>query len=86
MTNLMNLANVDMEEVSRDEICAIMECESRNLNSVLKLAFESSEDLETLKKIAIVHSGYDYQFSLEDVLIERMGDDAYDEFADENDL
>lgn len=86
MTALQTLAITNPDECSRGDIHNIFNCESQNLNKVLKDEFESCNDIELLKKIAIAHDGYDYQYSLEDILIEKMGEDEYNEFADENDL
>ncbi|MDB4352867.1 hypothetical protein OAA60_05510 [Porticoccaceae bacterium] len=86
MSNLQSLANTNPEDVSREDICSIFNCKACDLNSVLKSAFEDCDDIETLKAIAVMHDGYEYQHSLEDILTEKMGEEAYDEFADENDL
>ena len=86
MKALQTLANTNPEEVSREDINKMFNCESRDLNEVLSAEFENCSDIELLKQIAIKHEGYDYQYSLEDILIEKMGEDAYDDFADDNDL
>jgi len=84
--SLAILAKTNPEKVSRNDILNIFGCENRELPSVIANLVNNCDDIELLKSVALSHDGYEYAHSLEDKMVELMGDDAYWDFISENNL
>jgi hypothetical protein len=79
MNNLKAFANVDQEEISRDDLCAIAGCENRDLRSAVEKAVLSCTDLDILRAMVSTHDGYEYMsMNVDDYLEEMLGDEYGD--------
>ena len=83
MTTLKKLTELDAD-FSHADICRAIESPSNQAQEKLKAIINNCGDVDTLKAAAIKFEGINEFFPVEDCLVSIMGDDAYDEFLEEN--
>jgi hypothetical protein len=86
MSILAKLAITNPCDINYNDLLKIVGCKSYELSSTLKTMFTECLDSCLLVRIAILHSRFDYQDSLENILIDKIGADAYCDLANKHNL
>ena len=82
MENLLAVTNVTVAEMQR----ALNVEHHHEMENAVNELISKTDNVEQLKALAVKTSGMREFFGLEDRLIDLMGEDDYDDFADEHGL